>query len=99
MVGMKPSRQTPARSARARTIDSSQSYRNASKGAGLGRILSQIAVFAPIALEAAVYLRGQQKAKRGKYHKASTKGKAFDFMLERAHKRYGKTQKGKKGWF
>ena len=97
---MKPIRQTPARSvSRGRSIKTVDSHRTAAKGAGLGRVLSQLAIFAPIAIEAAAYLRGQQKAKRGKYHKSSTKGKAFDFVLGQAQKRFGKTPPRKKGWF
>lgn len=95
MESVKPVRPTRP----VRTIDSRQSYRSGAQGAKLGSALSKLAVFAPIALEAAVYLRGQQKAKRGKYYKSSTKGKAFDFLLEQAHKRFGQPASKKKGWF
>ena len=64
-----------------------------------GLTLTKVLAFAPIAIEIAAYLRGQQKAKRGKYYKASKRGKAFDFVLGQAQKRLGKTQPKKKGWF
>lgn len=63
-----------------------------------GLTLTRLLAFTPIALEIASYLRGQQKARRGKYYKASTKGKALDFVLEQAQRRLGKAPK-KKGWF
>ena len=95
MGGMKPTRSS-------RSIKGAASSRSAAsapaKSGGALRLLSRFAVFAPVALELVSHLRGQQKARRGKYYKASSKGKAFDFILDQAQRRYGKGKR-KKGWF
>ena len=64
-----------------------------------GLALTKVLAYVPIAVELAAYLRGQQKARRGKYYKPSKRGQAFDFVLGQAQKRLGKTQPKKKGWF
>lgn len=91
MGGMKPTRSS-------RSVKGTASSRSAAKSGGALRLLSRLAVFAPVALELVSQLRGQQKAKRGKYYKASSKGKAFDFILSQAQRRYGRGKR-KKGWF
>lgn len=97
---MKPTRSS--RSVRgtvnARPGSSTSAASASAKSGGALRLLSRLAVFAPVALELASHLRGQQKARRGKYYKASTKGKALDFLLDQAQRRYGRGKK-KKGWF
>lgn len=103
MEGMKPTRSSrPVRGTVKGTFNARGNAPSAASKRG-GLTLTRLLAFAPIAIEVAAYLRGQQKAKRGKYYKASRRGQAFDFVLGQAQRRFGKTppktQPRKKGWF
>ena len=69
------------------------SARRPARGGKLGKLL----LLAPIALEIVSHLRNQQRAKRGKYHRASRRGKAFDFALSQAKRSLGKGKR--RGFF